>query len=272
MTTAWDLLPSFRRAREFRLYDGARRYLDLWQEDGHALLGHRPGRVRLQIKQQLDRGLIAAYPSLEANRLVRALSDLLPERAAFRWFVNVARFRGFISELIGGVTPSEIVDPAVIDDESESIMVWRPWLGQASRRARIVLPVIPMPGAGWLRIVGVTDELSEEFYPSDPVSPCWLSAVRSSVYALKSHLETFDSAVWTYFDCALWFRRGPYLRLRCEPARFRSLYREFLSHGMILSPEWSKPSIAPSVFDSGEVNPIHDIAAKQETAWKTPPS
>jgi len=59
-----SLLPVIRRARGYRLYgqDG-RRYLDLWQGGGRALLGHRPARVTTVLKNVISTGLVTDLPS-----------------------------------------------------------------------------------------------------------------------------------------------------------------------------------------------------------------
>ena len=67
-------LPEFRRAREYRLYTGdGRRYLDLWQENGHAAGGHRSGRWRETLSNKLSRGLSLPLPGPEADKLRRAV-------------------------------------------------------------------------------------------------------------------------------------------------------------------------------------------------------
>ena len=44
-------IPRIRRARGYRLYDHhGRRYLDLWQNGGRSLLGHRPARQTTLLK------------------------------------------------------------------------------------------------------------------------------------------------------------------------------------------------------------------------------
>ncbi len=72
-------LPAVRRAREHRLYtvDGAR-WVDAWADGGRALLGHRPGGVKLRIKNELDRGLCAPYPGVWERRLEKVLLRLFP--------------------------------------------------------------------------------------------------------------------------------------------------------------------------------------------------
>ena len=72
-------LPVIGRARGSRLYalDGTR-WLDCWADGGRALMGHRPKGVSLRLKNEIDRGLYAPYPSLWALRLEKALLTLFP--------------------------------------------------------------------------------------------------------------------------------------------------------------------------------------------------
>ena len=49
-----DEVPRIRRARAFRLYDvTGRRFLDLWQAGGEAILGHRAARTGAALKAAL---------------------------------------------------------------------------------------------------------------------------------------------------------------------------------------------------------------------------
>ncbi len=53
-------IPPIRRARGYRLYDHrGRRYLDLWQNGGHSLLGHRGLHLLSLLKNLMSRGLLA---------------------------------------------------------------------------------------------------------------------------------------------------------------------------------------------------------------------
>lgn len=257
-----DLLPEFSRARDYFLYDGTRRYLDLWQEDGHALLGHRPGRAKSLIKQELDRGLLAAYPTRGTGLLHRALSDLFPERSSFRWYTDGGRFRELVEILLGHTGKDlRIPDPAVNDDSSDGVMIWRPWLEDRSRKARIVLPVLPLPGSGFLTVAAIRDGLPDRIVPSDPVPGYLSTTLARIVYDLTTHLRGFDTSMWSRFDARWWDRRGPYLRLRCAPDEFLGVYRRFLDAGIILAPEYGKPSIVPASFDEGSVRRIASIDA-----------
>ena len=69
-------LPPIRRARGYHLYDEAgKRYLDLSLAGGRALLGHRPERALLELKNLLSRGL-AADLNVSKPAITRALDRL----------------------------------------------------------------------------------------------------------------------------------------------------------------------------------------------------
>ncbi len=255
---AYDLLPPVCRARDYHIYDRKRRYLDLWQEGGRALLGHRGGRAKTEFKRRLDKGLLAAYPSPATKRLERALSDMLPGRRTFRWYSDRSTLWAAVSESVAGAAAPAVVDPAV-DDGASEVMYWRPFLESRSAEARVVFPVVPMPGTGWLSFVAFEREFPADFRPSDPVSPALLEAIRRSIYDLASFASSLDRRVWEAFDADMWTRRGPYLTLRPNIGDFRSLFRDFLDHGIILSPEPTAPSIAPAVFDAGEIRYLRQI-------------
>ena len=66
-----------RRAREWRLYDQAGdRYVDFWQADGAAFLGHRPPGLARTVEAEIDRGLWSALPTPWPRRLRAALHRL----------------------------------------------------------------------------------------------------------------------------------------------------------------------------------------------------
>ena len=66
-----------RRAREWWLYDQAGdRYIDFWQADGSAFLGHRPRGLGRLVEAEIDRGLWAPVPTAWPGRLERALERL----------------------------------------------------------------------------------------------------------------------------------------------------------------------------------------------------
>lgn len=66
-----------RRAREWRLYDqSGDRYVDFYQADGAAFLGHRPPGLARSVAAEIDRGLWAPLPTPWRARLEKALVQL----------------------------------------------------------------------------------------------------------------------------------------------------------------------------------------------------
>ena len=87
-------LPRIRRARGYRLsaLDG-RRLLDMWQDGGRAILGHRGADVTTALKRALDRGVTEAFPSVQEHRLEQALRRLLGAAEPFSVAVYASRER-----------------------------------------------------------------------------------------------------------------------------------------------------------------------------------
>ena len=79
MVRAYQLPPGriARRARRWWVYDQrGTRYLDFWQADGAAFLGHRPAGLSRVASAEIDRGLWEALPTPWPHRLRRALASL----------------------------------------------------------------------------------------------------------------------------------------------------------------------------------------------------
>ena len=69
-----------RRARDWHLYDQyGDRYLDFWQSDGAAFLGHKPKGLSRLLKEEIDRGLWTPLPTVWPHRLKKALRALADE-------------------------------------------------------------------------------------------------------------------------------------------------------------------------------------------------
>lgn len=74
-----SLVPPIRRARGYRLYtEDGRRLLDMDQQGGCAILGHRPEHLLNRVKDVLSVGLSAALPSKHDWRAAQRLRALLP--------------------------------------------------------------------------------------------------------------------------------------------------------------------------------------------------
>ena len=140
-----ERLGPIRRARGYRLYDHrGRRYLDLWQAGGRALLGHRPDRTVAQIKGVLSRAPHAGLPSVYERRLLGRLRRLVP---GFEPVLTTcgAEVRAVLAA--AGLGEEALFDPALDTGPADARRagLWRPAAGPAPlpERWRAVAPVLP---------------------------------------------------------------------------------------------------------------------------------
>lgn len=253
---AIDLFPKIRRARGFRVYDtGGNRYLDLFQDGGRAILGHRPDRVGIALKNTISKGLLSDYPSVYENRFSRALQGLLPGHAEFRWYRSHERAIIAASEHLGRpLRQSDIADPAGPAPEGAEAAYWRPFHVQAG--AEVNLPILPFPESWAAAVIAFRNRPGNSVPPSDTVSAVTLAGMCRSVYDLIKYTGEQDGAMWERFSCSLFHRSGPYLTLKCGAERFRAVFEAYLAHGVLLSPYYPGPSILPGEFSEGEIQRV----------------
>ena len=247
-------LPVIRRARGFHLYDNTgRRFLDLYQNGGRAILGHRPEKLSLELKNTLSRGVYAEYPSHEENKLLKAARAVwggtFEQIGYYRnpmtlmsWF----RQNGICRE------PEEISDPAVA--ASSKVSLWRPWL-TLEDNVGYVLPVLPLPGMDSGIIL-----CSRESLPlpgGDSPSPVTAAGLSRCLWNLKSRLDRPD-----YFSGITaealpvfhgWVRKGPYLMYIGDKEAYAELFRRSLKEGILIPPDPVLPAILPWELTTGDL-------------------
>ncbi len=237
-------LPPIRRARDYYLYDlRGRRYLDMWLADGRALLGHRPEGLLKGLKNDLSRGLLADFPSVYERRLSKALALLMPGYAEFRLYRSSER-------LLSAVAPL-------------AVPTWRPFLSDRDgreERAAVVTPALPLPIASGPAVAAFRGKAPDAAAPSDVVSPALLGALTKSVYLLIRFRERYTENLWRRFDAPFWSRSGPYLTATCGEREYSALFDRLLARGILISPRFPGPSIAPGLGAIGELTSFRDEA------------
>jgi hypothetical protein len=286
-------LPEIRRARDYHLYGAhGRRYLDLYQNGGRAILSHRPKGLAKRLKRVVDQGLWGDYPSVYARRLENVLRTLFPAYPEVRLYATAER----AVAAAGGA----VADPALGDDgEAEApggaprgprAAWWRPFLaadagpggeGRGPAAPELLLPVLPFPASFSPQpVCAVRSGLLPD---SDAVSPVLLSGLVQAAHLIAAAAggedaaaavsgapaapgaggavgaagPVPDAAVYpiTLFDdhaLTLWSRRGPYLQLRCGEESFSGVFSVFLDAGIIINPVFPGPSILPQWCSRGE--------------------
>lgn len=279
-------LPRLKSARDYRLYgvDG-RRYIDLYQNGGYAMTGHRPAEVLQALKSSAARGLWAEYPSGWQYRVEQMLKQLLPfvervflfpnEEAALKEISACYRAPVKIRE-----TPAGFWADDEVNEENEKnamtegaipITRWRPFgLGPAEEEAlaagemgELFIPLVPFPGrflpvpvcrvkGPGLKECGFSPSIEQE------ISPVLCSLMVKSIAQTRKLIAECEPDRWREFDVPGVKRSGPYLRFEGEEKRYAELYRQMLEEGVLLPPDRNIPAIIPPVYTPGEIKPLMD--------------
>jgi hypothetical protein len=257
--TLLRLLPPVVRARDFRLYtrDG-RRLVDLWQNNGAAVLGHTPAGMLRALKNAAERGLSSPLPHQQERRFHKALSALLPgmDFRLYRGDAALLRALGidaFPDPALGAALPQP-TQPA-------APLLWRPFLYPALPLDRPLVPVLPHPWPDILRVLALPQALTEtapEPPPSQLIPPTILAAATRGVYDLIAAKTVRGRPDYPRVEQALagnqWRRRGIYLSLSgaVDKETYAALFQRFLDQGFLLPPVQTHPLILPGILSPGE--------------------
>ena len=246
-------VPAVLRARDFRLYTkGGRRLVDLWQNNGSAVLGHTPPSLLRELKNTASRGLYAPFPHFLEARFIKALCRLFPDRSF-----------GLYS-----------CAPAALEQlfQNGSAALWRPFLEPNSPFAvtdnapPILIPVLPGI-QGWrgglpmglcvLAFSANSQQILTELPAGDFLPPVILAAATRGIYDLLARPQRAKPAfprISKALQKSPWQRRGIYLNLRENPntETWAALFRHFLEAGFLIPPVPYQPLILPGVLSPGE--------------------
>lgn len=260
----WNLLPSVRRGRGYRIYgDDGNRYLDLYQDNGRCILGHRPGRVFLELKSSLSKGLVSAYPSSShQRRLEKAIHMLIPGFSDYRLYTSDCRAEQAISAYFDSGSGEEVVVDPVLDNDKNKTSLWRPFLEHLDWNQEVLLPVLPFPMGLGICIVLFRNRPPPQVPISDPIAPFLLAGLRKAIYDLMIYTRECNRENWEHFDSGPWHRIGPYLVAEGDRESYKRIFEECLSGGILLSPKFPGPSIIPGEFTVGELKVLDRLARR----------
>lgn len=250
---AFDLIPIIQRARGYRVYDiKGKRYLDLYQDGGHAILGHRPDRVGLALKNTISKGLLSDYPSVYTSRFVRALTSLLPGHSDFRWYCSTENALAAASQHVGRkLALSDVEDPVFSHSDQTPAAFWRPFLKPVN--SQVTFPLLPLAKSWSPTVVAFRERPGDGVLSSDCISGAILSGMCRSVYDLIRYVGAAGETDWERFNSPAWDRKGPYLLPKCDVDRYGIIFERLLQNGIIISPFYPGPSILPGEYSPGEI-------------------
>jgi hypothetical protein len=249
-------IPAIKRARAYRLYDFyGKRYLDLYQQNGYAILGHRPTGLTRALKQACSKGLIADLPSIYPRRLEKVIKKLLPEYNDVRIASSFSRALELASlYLKREITRVMIKDPIIDEDAGlkAAAAYWRPFLALAYS-AEVVIPILPFNMAAAPVVICFKKKLRAGFPVSDVVSPLLLSGLIRASFDLLSYQPAGWYSDELLKDAPRWRQKGIYLVAQFGKELYGGVFQSFLKEGFLLSPFYPGPSLLPRELSEGEL-------------------
>ncbi len=243
-------IPTIKRAREYHLYaTDQKRYLDLYQDKGANLMGSRPNGYALSIKNTIETGLYAAYPSVWIERFQQAIRCYFPQCQ------SVALCTG-LDQLQRLTQKTNIIESFSADSTptSNDIIRWHPFTHVDEELWLVQLPSPGIASSALFIICSKNQnpQFKETLYD---IPAFFLAALTKSIYLLKRWENKVDKSVWKApLLSGLWERRGddPYLFPLCSRSEYEQIFIDFLKRGVVISPSYDFPSLAPSVLSPGD--------------------
>lgn len=202
------------------------RLVDMYQEEGRAILGWSFGKSKLVFKNLFDRCLTGSFETAYTAGLEKAVCALLPE------FTSVC----FCEKNI----PSDIP-------------TWRPWQKEIKHNG-IVEVLVPFPWSGNFKLLAFTKDFAGVI-PTETTIPGVLGAsIARSFYDLKKEIPNRSEADFSLYDdiLSLYFEReGAYLYPRVSPDKYEAFFNHCLRCKILISPDYSVPSVIPYGADVG---------------------
>jgi hypothetical protein len=269
----FEQLPHITRARGFRLYAAnGKRYVDLWQSGGAAILGHTPSGVLRELKNTAERGLFAPLPNHLEARFLKALTKLLHGYSFYIYGNDSAFYRalnGYGFSANDDCPSRRFFDPALDDDRDDrkkTVSLWRPFLPANTSACPLLVPVLPWCLAPKTLAVrngafpaGRVGSSSARPPASDAIPPVILAAATRAVYDLLAEIEHGTRgvprilAVAKALASSAWRQKGIYIRYCVDNSGgYEALFRRFLEAGFVLPPDPEQPAILPPVLSGGE--------------------
>lgn len=191
-----------KRARGSFLYTAKNiRLLDLAQDEGRALMGWRHGSSMLALKNTVEKGLWASYPSGAEYRLKKALTSLF----AICGFSNFTEISWYQSELAFFSTDME----SSLKEKNQANFVY-PWSGLSplkeedakrntiqNKNSFIFVPPFPWPS------LYIFASKEKKMLTSQNLSTALIEALTRSIYDLIKEFPKRSQDSWAKFDTIL---------------------------------------------------------------------
>jgi len=209
------------------------RLVDMWQEDGRAILGWGACNAKAfeVFKDKIARGQTGSFATDYTSRFTKAVLEL----------VN--------SNSTNEILASDYTYVSITTDYSsvQDLPIWRPWLSVIASEVLVQIPF------AWAENVYVVVSAKKIDIKNKPVSGAYLAASTRAIYSLIAELgkrkecdfKRYDSSLNNYFS-----RTGPYFSPCMDD------YKAFVLHcldcGIVINPVKSHFSIIPFGANPGD--------------------
>jgi len=258
-------IPIISRARAYRLYtQKGSRIVDMYQNNGATILGHRALNLTKTIKNVISRGLISAMPSLFAKRLERNLLSIFKDYKSIRIYNSIQLLLQMASDYsMVTINEENIFDPGIFPTDSvyNGISYWRPFLPPDKEenilQSKLLIPILPFSICGIPQILCFKEDIKEK-YPSSMISPFILAGAINSLHNLGK-FDNYESNLAKDIDPEYWHLNNIYISPKFDEEIYTIVYERFLSEGVLLSPHYPGPSIIPSELSYNEKEKIQKL-------------
>lgn len=241
---------TIKRARGNFLYTAKNiRLTDMYLEGGRAILGWGGSSAFTQLKNVLSRGITGSFITDYDFRLDRAVSQLLNSARKVFVFINKETAVSETAKLTGLA--------------KESICFWKPWAPAEEGKEKDFMTsgaVILEPPYAWSEDIVLAAVLEENcgekasvLKTVKPAAPEMACIIRS-IYNLIEALQVRQEKDWFVYDQLIskyWTRKGPYLYPKMPQEKYDSFVKHCLDCNLVISPEYSVPSIIPVGAEKG---------------------
>jgi len=218
------------------------RLTDMYQEGGRAILGWGGSSSFTVFKNVLNRGITGTFFTEYDSRIQNAVSKLLAsERRVFFYNSKENALKESLAFFSG------------------ETRFFRPWenssIDWSSLPSVILEP--PLPWTKDIFILAVKAESPKDFQKIDSgikINAPMQAAISRSIYNLIKEIQVRKESDWFLYDTVLnayFERKGPYLYPKIPKEMYDAAIVHFLDSGIVISPDFSNPSIVPFGADLG---------------------
>ena len=240
-TKLYNLYGPVTRARGPFLYTKKGvRLVDMYQENGRAILGWEGGNAFTMLKNTLSRGQVGSFICEDHSKVTKAVSTLLNSERKVYYFHSKMDALKF--GLKYSPTKTAFYSP------------WNPNM-QNWQDVDSVVIAPPLPWTDTVYILALKSEKDEiiEGVHGINIPYALQCGIARSIYNLVKALQEREEKDWFIYDSVLikyFTRKGPYLSPKVPQEKYDDFVLHCLNLGIVINPEYNT-SIVPYGCDKG---------------------